>query len=172
MRGRGVKRWIVGVLIACIVLLPRCGVGPVLVGVQIVTGAHAPGGNCGNEYVRLPNTDLISWGLSDGTAAAFEEACVTHDQCYNTLGQSKGACDRAFLLDMQAGCQEAYRTLDSSAWMAYTGRLGCGLQAETYFIGVWAVPLIHLAYCYEQYYAKTGSRDSFPDPITVIVECR
>jgi hypothetical protein len=161
-------KWIIA---AVMVLMLRAGVGPALLGVQLVTGAFAPGGNCGNSALTLPNTDPISWWLSDGTATAFEDACSDHDRCYNTLGQRKGVCDRAFIQDMRSGCRETYSALDAPGWLTYAGHLGCRLQAETYFIGVWAALPIQLTYCYEQYYARTGSRDDIPDPITAIKEC-
>ncbi len=112
--------------------------------------------------IELPNTDPASWRLSGGTAAAYEAACVTHDRCYNTLGMTKQACDLVLFQDMLIGCRATYDALDISGGAAAAGRMECGLQASTYLAAIGLLPPIEGVYCYEQYYARTGSR-AMPD---------
>ncbi len=165
---RKYRKWIVAILV---VLVLRGGIGPALIAAQMITGAFEPGGECGNARFPVPNTDPISWELSGGATVTFEEACVAHDQCYGTLGQSKSMCDWTFWRDMRSGCQKTYATLDAAWLPEQIGQLSCGLQAETYFIAV-AEPLLTLTYCNEQYYARVGSSDHTPDPLTALRECR
>jgi hypothetical protein len=161
------RRWIVVVVV--LVLLSFWS-GPALIGIQVATGSYEPGGNCGNNVIEVPNTDLISWRLSGGTSTSFEEACAVHDTCYGTLGQSKHACDWAFWQDMRAGCRESYQTLDAPWLAAQIGQLGCSLQAGTYYAIV-SRPLTIMAYCNEQYYTRIGSRAHTPDPLTALMTC-
>ena len=161
------RNWIVAILV---VLVLRASIGPALIAEQMITGAFEPGGNCGNAQFPVPNTDPISWGLSGGKTATFEEACSAHDHCYNTLGRSKSTCDWTFWRDMRDGCEATYTVL-SAPWLpSQLGRLSCGLQAETYYVAV-AGPLLTLVYCNEQYLARAGSREYIPDPITSLREC-
>lgn len=165
---RKYRKWIAAVLLAVIVL--RCGIASGMVGAQIITGAFAPGGSCGNDRFPVPNTDLISWRLSGGTTETFEGACATHDQCYGTLGKSKSICDWMFWQDMRTGCQETYKALDAPWLPSQIWLFGCELQAETYFIAV-AEPLLILTYCHEQYYTRAGSRERTPDLFTALDSC-
>ncbi len=153
------------------VLLLRLGAGPVILGTQLLIGGVAPDSECGNAALRFPNTDLLSWWISHRTAAAFDDACLTHDRCYNTLGRSKAACDRALLAELRAGCQQVYRTLDSSPLLAWIGEGACRLEAETYWVGV-SLPPVQIAYCTEQHYARVGSRDRRPDLPSLLRECQ
>jgi hypothetical protein len=154
--------WWKGALAGVAALALISWAGPLLVAVQVATRAYTPGGNCGNDTIELPNTDAVSWRLSGGTAAAYEAACVTHDHCYNTLGMTKQACDLILFQDMLAGCRATYGALDMSGGRATAGRLECGLQAATYLTAIWLLPPVGGVYCYEQYYARTGSR-AMPD---------
>lgn len=163
------KKWIAAILI---VLILRLGIGPLMLGVQLAVGHSTFGGNCGNSQFRMPNTDLLSWWLIDRDADVFEQACVVHDQCYNTLGMRKQTCDRVFLHDMKDGCRSTFQALDSPGWITDLGARGCTFQAETYFLGVSVLPLVHYVYCIEQYYARAGTRDISPDPVDVIRECK
>lgn len=164
------KNWKWAVLILAALVL-RCGIGLTMTGTQMVIGAFEPGGSCGNKLFPVPNTDLISWGLSVGKTVTFENACAAHDECYGTLGQRKRTCDWVFWQDMRAGCQKTYDRLENAPWLpAQIGRLGCGLQAETYFVAV-ATPLLTLTYCNEQYYTRVGSKDVTPDLFTALKEC-
>lgn len=161
------RKWLIAVLAAFVL---RAWIGPVLIAAQMIAGAFEPGGHCGNSQFPVPNTDPISWRLSGGKTAAFEEACAAHDRCYNKLGQSKSTCDWTFWRDMRAGCQETYKELNAPWLPAQIGRFGCGLQAETYYVAV-AEPLLILVYCNEQYLARAGSREHLPDPLTALREC-
>ena len=161
------KKWIISVLV---MLALRSCVGPALIITQMITRAFEPGGSCGNVYFPVPNTDLISWVLSSQTTTTFEESCSIHDQCYGTLGKDKSMCDWTFWQDMRTGCEETYDALNTSWSLTQIGRLGCGLQAETYFLAV-AEPLLVLTYCNEQYYTRVGSREHKPDPLTALKEC-
>jgi hypothetical protein len=163
------KKWFIAALI---VLILRFGIGPSMLGMQLMIGGSTFDGNCGNSQFQMPNTDLLSWGVSGGEADAFEQACVEHDQCYNTLGQRKYPCDRIFLRDMEAGCRDTFQAFDVPGWLTHIGALGCTLQAETYFLGVSVLPLVHYVYCIEQYYTRAGTREINPDPADVIRECR
>jgi len=64
-----------------------------------------PMGSCGNGRNELWVRD--SWGNAD-----FTGACKAHDQCYETCGSSKSACDGDFKSEMRAACKRAY----SSPW--------------------------------------------------------
>ncbi len=163
------KQWIAAVLV---VLILRFGIGPLMLGIQFVMGHSTFWGNCGNSQFRMPNTDLLSWWLINRNVGAFQQACVVHDHCYNTLGVDKATCDRVFLDDMKAGCRETFQALNWPGWVAGLGARGCSFQAETYFLGVLTMPPVHYAYCIEQYFARAGTRDISPDPADVIRECK
>ena len=163
------KKWIVAILV---VLLLRFGIGSLMVGVQLVLGGSTLGGNCGNSQFQMPNTDLLSWWLTGREATAFEQACVDHDQCYNTLGVRKLTCDRVFFRDMKDGCRDTFQALGRPGWGTGLGTRGCSFQAETYFLAVSTMPQVHYVYCFEQYSARAGTRDISPNPVDVIRECK
>jgi hypothetical protein len=154
--------WLKSLLAGVAALALASWAGPLLVAAQAATRAYTPGGNCGNDVIELPNTDAVSWRLSGGTAAAYEAACVTHDHCYNTLGMTKQACDLILFQDMLAGCRSTYDALGVRGGVAAAGRMECGLQAATYLAAIGLLPPVEGVYCYEQYYARTGSR-TMPD---------
>lgn len=160
-----------GALALAVLIGLRLGIGPLLVVLQLVLGARSPGGNCGNAAIRLPNTDPVLWWLSDGAAQPYESACVRHDRCYNRLGVRKASCDAAFLRDLRGGCDETAASLAAPGVAAGAGRIACRLEAETYYVALLAPPF-RIAYCYEQHYARTGSRDDLPPLDDVLRECR
>ena len=89
---------------------------------QTPTVSAEPVDYCGNDAVEVPDT---------GSLFDFSSACMAHDDCYEEPGteQDRRACDRAFLADMLASCDEMWPK-------QILRRSGCYSVAYTYFLAV------------------------------------
>jgi hypothetical protein len=106
--------------------------GAVAAALAIALFAFAPAGVthateaefCGNDFVSVPDS---------GESFDFGASCEAHDECYaqyaGTNERNRLACDRAFLADMNASCDEM--------WARWSGDwLRCRSVASIYYVGV------------------------------------
>ena len=63
-----------------------------------------PARPCGPDSMTGPLRLLIPQGVS---GADFRPACRRHDDCYDTPGANKSACDRRYLQEMQCACNQS-----------------------------------------------------------------
>ena len=89
---------------------------------------------CGNDVIDVPDY---------GSVFDFTEACYAHDQCYGDIESplDRQTCDRQFLSDMLASCNEMWpEDLDS--------RRSCYGVALLYYLGVRAGGGFFLAFSF------------------------
>ncbi|MEG4803524.1 phospholipase A2 [Microcoleus sp. ARI1-B5] len=92
--------------------------------------AQAGSSGCGSG-----RTGSITPNAPAGTS--FKSACDRHDNCYDTLGADKGACDNQFHNDMLTACREAF---PDGSLLGQTirkpQRIACNGAADSYYQAV------------------------------------
>ncbi len=64
------------------------------------------GGSAGGQSKGVPKRSSVcgTGGMLRGPEFEFREACIEHDQCFDTCGRSKSECDDAFCRKAKASC--------------------------------------------------------------------
>jgi Group XII secretory phospholipase A2 precursor (PLA2G12) len=76
------------------------------------------------------NAYLLSVGSPVGSRQ-FAVACKEHDACYDTLGKSKGECDKAFHNRMLGICSR-----DHNTWFGRPLKIACNGRADAFYSAV------------------------------------
>lgn len=62
---------------------------------------------CGPDSVKGPFRILLLSAGQGHRGADFRPACVTHDLCYDTPGETQEKCDDQFLCDLLLACESS-----------------------------------------------------------------
>ncbi|MEQ8444144.1 MAG: hypothetical protein RIM72_08760 [Alphaproteobacteria bacterium] len=84
--------------------------------------------NWASEYPACSTPPYANSAITDHFNDIFDHACVDHDRCYATHGESKSDCDTRFLANMVQACG-ALDTICHGAASVYAGAVAVGAQS-------------------------------------------